>query len=469
MKKIMAVLLAVAVIFTFAACENGTTVNPYFGQQVQRIVFESAPDYVVGESINPADVKVLVEYDNGSTILTGEDVGMYRTEGYKVVEADGTKGYVTLNFNYGSDNPYLSETPAVKDWHVNVPVYSISKIKVDASSDSSTVETTDAEVSLSTISKLGYTVVYTKGTEEVERTVSYVDLLKLGITVSGSVTTDDVEPGEKVYVSVSAKQVFSEESEKNVPVEVTPKNWQVAVIEDQKTVIKNVEIAQDTKKNVFNIEVPADDEKDAKINYTGLSNNTIADLPWTITITLGDDSTITLDGKGEVTKSTNYSAKNVAEVSVDFVDFTKTTTTLAAAKTNEFKALITVKLSGTDAKNFTKIDTLSVTYTKDYPTVIAADLINKSEKYYEGSLLNIGLFKFYNVEMASGLKYTDKAYSPIDSSLLNSIQLVTTSVDWGQTKTDNYPVNFKWIGDKNKAATIEAYALSVENRPTEEV
>ena len=215
----MAVLLAVAVIFTFAACENGTTVNPYFGQQVQRIVFESAPDYVVGESINPADVKVLVEYDNGSAILTGEDVGMYRTEGYKVGEADGTKGYVTLNFNYGSDNPYLSETPAVKDWHVNVPVYSISKIKVDASSDSSTVETTDTEVSLSTISKLGYTVVYTKGTEEVERTVSYVDLLKLGITVSGSVTTDDVEPGEKVYVSVSAKQVFSEDSEETVPVE----------------------------------------------------------------------------------------------------------------------------------------------------------------------------------------------------------------------------------------------------------
>ena len=77
MKKIMAVLLSIAVVFAFAACDNSTTANPYFGQQVQRVVLESAPDYLVGETIDPADVKILVEYDNGSVVLTGEDVGMY--------------------------------------------------------------------------------------------------------------------------------------------------------------------------------------------------------------------------------------------------------------------------------------------------------------------------------------------------------------------------------------------------------
>ena len=78
MKKIMAVLLTVAVLFAFAACDN-STVNPYFGKQVASVTLESTPDYLGGETINPADVELRVVYDDGTTaFITGDEAGLDR-------------------------------------------------------------------------------------------------------------------------------------------------------------------------------------------------------------------------------------------------------------------------------------------------------------------------------------------------------------------------------------------------------
>ena len=98
MKKIMAVLFSVAMLFAFASCDNSTTSNPYFGQQVQRVVLESAPDYVVGDTINPADVQIRVVYDNGSAIISGEEAGMYSSTNSFLATASGYVKFHTNKF-----------------------------------------------------------------------------------------------------------------------------------------------------------------------------------------------------------------------------------------------------------------------------------------------------------------------------------------------------------------------------------
>ena len=162
MKKILAVLISATVLFAFAACDNSATNNPYFGQQVQRVVLASAPDYVEGDTINPADVKVTVEYDNGSATLTGEDVGMYSSSGFTVT----TAGSIPFDVKFGSYNSYLDEDAGSKSWKIYIPVYSIDSLKVDATNGATTVEKGASAVDPM---DLAYTIVYNKGTEKAER------------------------------------------------------------------------------------------------------------------------------------------------------------------------------------------------------------------------------------------------------------------------------------------------------------
>ena len=450
MKKIMAVLLSIAVVFAFAACDNSTTANPYFGQQVQRVVLESAPDYLVGETIDPADVKILVEYDNGSVVLTGEDVGMYREDGgFTVSQADGTAKSITFKVNYGSDNPFFTETPAVKDWTIIVPVYAFNEIKVDATNGAKTVEKVAINPSVAPVDTEGLTfaLVYNKGTEKVERTVTTNDFIKLGIGVSATANVSTAEVNDEVKVNVSAIQVFPGDSvptTNNLTVTLNPKDWKVSVVADQSTVIKDVALTQDTTVDVFNLKTPASAPADE--TYTNLDKNTIGDLPWVLTITLGNEKTIKLKGVGEIADSDIYTEDGVASVSVDFVDFTKDTTLLADVEGKEFNAKVSVTLSGSGMKAFTKLDTLDIEYTKDYPVEIEAVVSDPSKTFTEGMTFTRNIFDFYNTKMASGITYSSK-YKKTDSSVVNNIELVTTSVEWGATVDDETPVTFKWNGE----------------------
>ena len=80
MKKIIAFALSIAVLFAFAACEAGT-IPPYYGKTVESITLLSAPDYIVGETLNPADLSFRVVYDNGEEVTrTGADLGLAPTK-----------------------------------------------------------------------------------------------------------------------------------------------------------------------------------------------------------------------------------------------------------------------------------------------------------------------------------------------------------------------------------------------------
>ena len=131
MKKIIAVLLSVAVLFAFAACDNSTT-NPYFGKQVQSVTLQSSPDYLVGETVNPADIALRVVYtDNTTATIYGDQVGLTREDGFKIVEADATTGSVSFDFTYGSYNALSDKAGKPMPWTIAVPAYKIEGVKVD--------------------------------------------------------------------------------------------------------------------------------------------------------------------------------------------------------------------------------------------------------------------------------------------------------------------------------------------------
>ena len=114
MKKIIAFVLSIAVLFAFAACEAGT-IPPYYGKTVESITLLSAPDYIVGETLNPADLSFRVVYDNGEEVTrTGADLGLAPTKAGtgSTVEIDDTGSYKfdnttakTFGIVYGTSRP----------------------------------------------------------------------------------------------------------------------------------------------------------------------------------------------------------------------------------------------------------------------------------------------------------------------------------------------------------------------------
>lgn len=448
MKKILAVLISATVLFAFAACDNSTTNNPYFGQQVQRVVLASTPDYVEGDTINPADVKVTVEYDNGSVTLTGEDVGMYNANGFTVTEA----GSVAFDVKFGSYNSHLDEAAGAKLWKIYIPVYSIDSLKVDATNGQTTVEKGLGNVDPM---ELAYTLVYTKGTEKVERETSYVDLLKMGIAVMTTVDTSSAKVGDNVNVTIAATKTYLEK-DNTVTVKLTPSDWQVEVVENLANVIRSVEIKQNTEVDVFNTSVIPE----AAESSSSLLSNKVADLPWKVTVTFENDDVVTYTGKG-TGASTAGSDSRITSVNVDFVDYVnESSTTIASTKKSSFNAKVTVDPVATDAKNVIVNSDVSFVYTTDYPTAITA-VTAETKTYAAGNPIQKSDFTFYATKMASGIVYTvdDKISA---SSAAGSIELVTTSVDWGTADNSALPVSFKWTGDETKEPTITG-TIKVEN------
>ena len=99
MKKIMILMLSLAVLFSFAACDNSSDTpadEPSVGQ-VTAIYATSIPQYLTGEKIDLADFKLVGEDSNGNVIDIPEDEIVIVDE-TKLV-ADNTAGRKTLDLS----------------------------------------------------------------------------------------------------------------------------------------------------------------------------------------------------------------------------------------------------------------------------------------------------------------------------------------------------------------------------------
>lgn len=124
MRKLMIAMLALAVVFGFAACDNSTANSGASQLDVAYIeaVEKTATDYLVGETPDPADF-TFTGYDAAGNVVI---------ENMASTLFSATKAFVK-----GDDEAVFSYTGAVTVPSIKVPVsvYEIEKITVDAKAD----------------------------------------------------------------------------------------------------------------------------------------------------------------------------------------------------------------------------------------------------------------------------------------------------------------------------------------------
>ena len=157
MKKILALVLSIAAIFSFVACEAGT-VPPVYGKTVVSVTYADSSNYIVGETLNPADVTLRVVYDDGTeATFTGAELGLKPSGGRSTYVLTSTS--TQYEVAYGTDKD--GKQPA-EPWKVNVPATAVADTEV-------TIDPSDAMneavkgMSLD-LSGLAYTVTFADGT-----------------------------------------------------------------------------------------------------------------------------------------------------------------------------------------------------------------------------------------------------------------------------------------------------------------
>lgn len=414
MKKIIAVLLSVAVLFAFAACDNSTT-NPYFGKQVQSVTLQSSPDYLVGETVNPADIALRVVYtDNTTATVYGDQVGLKRDGGFTIAEADVKSG-ASFDFNYGSYNA-LNKDNAGKPmpWSITVPVYTVEGVKVDVTNAPTTVA--EGEKTVKT-DNLVFSLVYNTNEEKTgisAKTLKEVYKIEPTATV-GEVASDNTAP---VTVSVSPSMDVTGDE-----------NWVVTVTEADTSY--TVSIVCDPDQEIFK-------EKEAT------NTKSLSTLEVVVTITYADPDVLPEVYKGRAGSALTAAGGGDKSIVVNFSEFAGDKLTTAFEEgvfaPSSVNAYLTI-----DGKYYGK-ESLTIDYDEDYPAVVKAKLTDEGATFKPGQDFDFDDFTFVVTETAAGLEPEDVKLTNAEEKA--NIKILTWGVDFGTAPTTTYPVSFEWIGEK---------------------
>ena len=347
MKKIMTVVLALAVIFGFAACSDGSTVS-FYGEEALSISVASAPEYIVGQTLNPDDVTLRVVYNQGSDkTFKASELGIKpATDKTFELEADNTF-YVV----YGRDD---ASTPVVKEneWPITIKATELTKLVIDTTNAAKEYNGTVLDVS-----NLVYTAELANGKK---------------VPVTAAVAHEiadfkfDISKPDEGKVTVSLKKTSEDAAAEKVEFSAA---WTLTVAEMK---IKSVEITQDPAKEVF--------------RYAE-SGNTIADVTYLITIEYENGV------KKPAESATSYSP---------VVTDTETSHVLD----KQYTVAVQVTIDGEKYVD----NNVTIAPTEDYVTVFDVQHKLTNEKQYEftpGNKITMDKFTFTVEEWASGHTYVD--------------------------------------------------------------
>ena len=180
MKKIISILLALAVVFSFAACENGVVFPENAEKTVLSVTLESAPEYLVGETVDPADVTLRVVYgDRTEDTFTGAELGLTATS-YKLTDVKNT---FTVKFGAPVEG-------TIKPWSINIPAYKLDKLVVDPTE---AVKTVAKDAQTISTTGLAFTGTYNGNqTKSVSYDVAKESFKNLAFTVDTSVEKEEI-------------------------------------------------------------------------------------------------------------------------------------------------------------------------------------------------------------------------------------------------------------------------------------
>ncbi len=164
MKKIMILLLALAVLFSFAACDNSTGTTPSSELRAYgTATLNTGVDYLVGEKINPNDFTFTAFTVDGEAVsVDSSAVSLTSAESYATA---GLQDEVTFLGNNGVQ------------FTGSITVYTPTEITVDASASSVkkvyyTTETADYQK----VDLTGVAITATYKVDDVEKTKTFTDV-----------------------------------------------------------------------------------------------------------------------------------------------------------------------------------------------------------------------------------------------------------------------------------------------------
>ena len=228
MKKIMTVVLALAVIFGFAACSDGSTVS-FYGEEALSITVASAPEYIVGQTLNPDDVTLRVVYNQGSDkTFKASELGI-KPATAKTFKLEANNTFTVV---YGRDD---ASTPDVKEneWPITIKAAELTNLVIDTTNAAK-----DYNGKVLDVSNLVYTAELANGKKVPVTAAIAHEIADFKFVVS------KVKDGK---VTVSLEKASEETSTPAEKVKFATE-WTLTAAERK---IKSVEITQDTSKDVF--------------------------------------------------------------------------------------------------------------------------------------------------------------------------------------------------------------------------
>lgn len=398
MKKILALVLSIAAIFSFVACEAGT-VPPVYGKTVVSVTYADSANYIVGETLNPADVTLRVVYDDGTeATFTGAELGLKPGESRSTYVLVGTS--TQYEVAYGTDKK--GNQPA-EPWKVNVPAvkYSDTEIAIDPSNAAKEVIIDTASLNLS---GLDYVVTFKDGT-------------------SKSINPAEIYEPEKNWISITdASFVYDFTKEGEVTVELAD------------TVADNVSISPDWVIDV--VETPSYDIDFSLVLKDGEE-----------IFEKGSDTLNSLKDKIDVV-ATVMDFSNVVDAEFTFDDYDESIKVQDYVKSYN----VTVTYNGEEYPA-----TFSFEYTKDYPQTVVATAPSKA--YHDGDEILPGDFtytysnwasKYSNYTASEIAALVDSSYFTVNNALIlkgeqqaaESTRVATTSISWkNPDQTVNVTIN----------------------------
>ena len=374
MKKIMAVVLSLAVLFAFAACSDGPT--KFFGKDVLGVVVESAPDYIEKETLNPADVDLRVIFNDGSeAVYSGAELGMDGTFKLK----DGENKF-TVNFGLASDESTVDS----KKNEVVINAAKVTKLVIDpTNAPKELLPDTEYNTALDATGLVFKAEYGNSKSKEVS-----LDLAKE--LVSGLALTPVVgDAGDELEIKVTTVDSIAE---------VSPK-WTVTVA-DTPDYFKEFRVEQilDKDNQLFNIgkgdQVPHT-LKDVKLSVSAVYEYE------------GIEIVDPLEVGTDVTVSWGKYAETFDLRRTDQKAPTSVVLTMNEGEDNEIER--TVAIPG------------GLKFTEDYATMLKITFKNEATKLElaAGKEILSSMFEYYATEWASGkdVKDADKGDAITDSSL----------------------------------------------------
>ena len=451
MKKIMMVAISIAVIFGFAACEN-TPILPY-GNEVISVTLASAPDYLVGETVNPADVQLRVVYDDNTTkTFTGAELGLkYAGKKTSFIIGSDVTANNTFEVIYGADKVDGSKKEA---WPITIPATSLDDVTIliNPAAAKQTLVIAGVE-DVTTVEGLAYSVEFPNGN------IKAIDPATLSTQFVTKWPIDADSFVVKAYAA-GAETTTIELADSVDNAELTA-DWTVDVIDvddvDLADLISDVKLEYNTEtKEIFEHVKSGAETKLSEVDYNIVItlNQSFIDEYMNL---LPEEAQTQLKGiKNPVTIAKD--AAEEAEVEVVFTEYAAERTDVQKYGEGPYYATVTV---GTGDSAYVKKNVpLTITFAKDYPVLIKAvaadqDLDEEgtqAKEYSAPGKVEAGDFDYTIVKWASDFTYTDEIRAPYTEIASSDITIENADILKGETGT--HTIGFKYAHEKKQVVNV---------------